>query len=577
MNKFYKANLKIVSKHNKKFLPKAKQFKYLSFLLNFKEKIILKLLIILSIISSIFFIYKGINLIKEAPVNGGTYTEGVIGRIQYLNPILESSNNVDIDINKLIYSRLFKFNNRVLNNDIVDSYAISDDKKNYTFKIKEGIYWHDGEKLTVDDILFTFSLIKNPSFRSPLYLNFKTIKTEKISDYEFKLEIEKPYSSLISNLTFGILPKHIWEDINYINFPLSEFNLKPIGSGQYKFKSISKSKEGYIRSYTLEKNDNYFGKKPYINEVIFKFLNDEDEVIANLQEKKIDGANYISYNNLHALDGKPYNFYHLYLPQYQAIFINQNLNALLKEKYIRETLYYGINKEEIIKTVYNNNAQSVESPFLEGMIGYNEGFKNYQFNPQKAVELLETNGWKRNSETQMMEKNGNKFELTITSVENSDNEKLVSIIQKQLNDLGIVVKTELVDSKLIKDDVIKTRNYDLLLYGELLGNDSDIYAFWHSSQSANPGLNLSQYSNSAVDKAIESARETNDEKEKEKLYFSISEKMKEDIPAIFLINPSYTYTISNKIKGFNVKNIVSPSDRFDNLEDWYIKTRKKIF
>lgn len=577
MNKFYKANLKIVSQHNKELLPKPKQLKYLSFLLNFREKTMLKVLISLSIISSIFFIYKGIELIKEVPVNGGTYTEGVIGKIQYLNPILESSNNVDIDIDKLIYSRLFKFNNRILENDIVDSYAISDDKKTYTFKIKENIYWHDGEKLTVDDVLFTLNLIKNPSFRSPLYLNFKSIKIEKISDYEFKLEIERPYSSITSNLTFGILPKHIWEDINYIEFPLSEFNLKPIGSGPYKFKSISKSKEGYIRSYTVEKNSNYFSKKPYISEVVFKFLNDEDEVIANLQEKKIDGANYISYNNIDSLKEKSYNFYHLFLPQYQAIFINQNLNTILKDKYIREVLYYGINKEDIIKEVYNNNAQNVESPFLEGMVGYNENFKNYSFNPQKAIELLETNGWKRNSETQMMEKESSQLELTITSVENADNEKLVSMIKKQLNDLGIVIKTELIDSKLIKEDIIKTRNYDLLLYGELLGSDSDIYAFWHSSQINNPGLNLSQYKNTDVDKAIEDARETNDTTEKEKLYFSISEKIKEDIPAIFLINPSYTYTISNKVKGFNEKNIVSPSDRFENIENWYIKTRKKIF
>lgn len=577
MNKFYKANLKIVSKHNKEILPKPKQFKYLSFLLNFKEKTALKILILLCIISSIFFMYKGFQLINEVPVNGGTYTEGIIGKIQYLNPILESSNNVDIDLDKLIYSGLFKFNNRILQNELVDSYSISDDKKIYTFKIKNNVYWHDGEKLTADDIVFTFNLIKNPSFRSPLYLDFKNVKVEKIGDYEFKLEIEKPYSSLTSNLTFGILPKHIWEDINYVEFPLSEFNLKPIGSGPYQFKSISKSKEGFIRSYTLEKNSSYFSKKPYINEIVFKFLNDEDELLANLQEKKVDGANYISYNNTKELGNKSYNFYHLYLPQYQAIFINQNLNPLLKEKYIREAIYHGINKADIIKKVYNGNAQIVEGPFLEGMLGYDENFKNYEFNPQKAVELLESNGWKRNSETQMMEKDGNGLSLSITSVENADNEQMVSIIKDQLTELGISVDTELVDSKLIKDDVIKTRNYDLLLYGELLGNDSDVYAFWHSSQINNPGLNLSQYKNTDVDKAIEQARETNDNQEKQKLYSTISEKIKEDVPAIFIANPAYTYAVSNKIKGFKEKNIISPSDRFENIQDWYIKTRKKIF
>lgn len=577
MDKFYKANLKIVSAQNKEVLPKPKQFKYLSFLLDLREKTILKILIILLIISSIFFIYKGFTLLNEIPVNGGIYTEGVIGRIQYLNPVLESSNNIDIDIDSLIYPKLFRFNNRTLQNELVDSYTISDDKKTYDIKIKNNIYWDDGENLTADDIIFTLNLIENPSFRSPLYPDFKNVKIEKINDYDFKLEIEKPYSSLISNLTFGILPKHIWEDINYIEFPLSEFNLKPIGAGPYKFKSISKSKEGLIRSYTLQRNDNYFGKKPYIDEITFKFVNDEDELMANLQEKKIDGANYISYNNTLSLKNKPYNFYHLYLPQYQALFINQNLNPLLKEKYIREAIYYGINKDEIIEKVYNGNAQKVESPFLEGMPGFDPNFKNYQFNPQKAVELLETNGWKRNPETQMMEKDGKQLSISITAVANPDNEKYLSILQKQLNDLGINVDTELIDGKLIKDDIIKPRNYDLLLYGELLGNDSDIYAFWHSSQADNPGLNLAQYKNSDVDKAIEQARETLDPEEKQKLYSTIAQKIKDDVPAIFLINPSYTYTLSDKIKGFKSQNLISPSDRFENISDWYIKTRKKIF
>ena len=577
MNKFYKANLKIVSKQNKSLFPKSKQLKYLSFLLNFKEKLILKFLVLLILASFSFFIYKALSLIKEIPIPGGSYTEAIVGKIKYLNPVLASSNNVDMDINKLIYSGLFKFNKRALENELISSYTISADQKIYTFKLKNNIKWHDEQNFTSNDVIFTFNLIKNPSFRSPLYLTFRNIKIDKINDYEFKIELEKPYSPFLSSLTFGILPKHIWENVNYIEFPLSEFNLKPTGTGPYKFKSITKTKQGVIRSYTLERNDNYFVKKPYIDEVTFKLLSDEDELSTAIEEKRVDGANYISYNESQTLKDKQYNSYYLYLPQYTAIFINQNLNDLLKEKYIRQALYYGIDKNEIINKIYDGNARPMESPFLQDMIGFNKDFKNYEFNPKRASEIFLENGWKRNEKTSMLEKDGKALELTITSVNNADNQALTDLLKTQFYNLGINLKIDLIDGKLIKEDTIKTRNYDLLLYGEMIGGDSDIYSFWHSSQSTNPGLNLSMYKNDTVDTEIVKARQTNIEAERKTSYTIVSEKMKEDIPAIFLVNPAYTFIMSNKIKGFNENSIVSPADRFSNIYDWYIKTRKKLF
>lgn len=211
------------------------------------------------------------------------------------------------------------------------------------------------------------------------------------------------------------------------------------------------------------------------------------------------------------------------------------------------------------------------------MIGYNADFKNYEFNPQKALEILAENGWKRNPTTTLMEKDGKTIEFTITAIDNVDSEELTEILKTQFYNLGIAIKIDLIDEQLIKEDIIKTRNYDLLLYGEVVGADPDIYAFWHSSQIKNPGLNLSMYSNSTVDTEIEKARQTNNEDERKKSYLRISEQIKEDVPAIFLVNPAYNYVVSDKVKGVNEKNITSASNRFESIENWYIKTRKKIF
>lgn len=577
MDKFYKTNLKLVSQKNKKKIPNLKQFKYISLFLNYKEKIFIRIFILLIILSSGYFMFRGYQKIGSTPTYGGNYTEGIIGQIQYLNPLLSLSNDVDSDINKLIYNSLFEHKKRTLEPSLVDSFTISEDQKTYSFKLKNYVYWHDGNKLTSEDIIYTIKTIQNPNFKSPLYVTLKDVSTTKIDDLNFTLTLLDTYSPFLDSLTFGILPKHIWQDISFTQFPLSEYNLKPVGTGPYKFKTLSKSKEGFIKSYTLESNDNYFKKKPYIKELTFKFLSDTREAIETIQDKKINGVSFLNQNELEELSSKNISINTFTLPQYTALFFNSSLNPLLKENYIRKALTIGTNKNEIIKNIFNNNAEKVETIFPKNMIGYSKDFKDYDFNPANAVELLENNDWERDKETGIMIKNEQKLEFTITTVSTNDNQLIAKEIQNQWEKLGIKLNINYIDQSSIKEDIIKPRNYEILLYGEILGGSSDPFAFWHSSQIKNPGLNLALYNNKEVDNAIEKARKTNDKEEIQDLYKFIQEKIKDDMPSIFLFNQHYNYITTKDIKIINEKEITTPSERFNNIENWYIKTKKKLF
>lgn len=577
MDKFYKTNLKLVSQKNKKKIPNLKQFKYISLFLNYKEKIFIRIFILLIILSSGYFMFRGYQKIGSTPTYGGNYTEGIIGQIQYLNPLLSLSNDVDSDINKLIYNSLFEHKKRTLEPSLVDSFTISEDQKTYSFKLKNYVYWHDGNKLTSEDIIYTIKTIQNPNFKSPLYVTLKDVSTTKIDDLNFTLTLLDTYSPFLDSLTFGILPKHIWQDISFTQFPLSEYNLKPVGTGPYKFKTLSKSKEGFIKSYTLESNDNYFKKKPYIKELTFKFLSDTQEAIETIQDKKINGVSFLNQNELEELSSKNISINTFTLPQYTALFFNSSLNPLLKENYIRKALTIGTNKNEIIKNIFNNNAEKVETIFPKNMTGYSKDFKDYDFNPANAVELLENNDWERDKETGIMIKNEQKLEFTITTVSTNDNQLIAKEIQNQWEKLGIKLNINYIDQSSIKEDIIKPRNYEILLYGEILGGSSDPFAFWHSSQIKNPGLNLALYNNKEVDNAIEKARKTNDKEEIQDLYKFIQEKIKDDIPSIFLFNQHYNYITTKDIKIINEKEITTPSERFNNIENWYIKTKKKLF
>jgi peptide/nickel transport system substrate-binding protein len=148
------------------------------------------------------------------------------------------------------------------------------------------------------------------------------------------------------------------------------------------------------------------------------------------------------------------------------------------------------------------------------------------------------------------------------------------MIKKSWEELGAKVTVKVYEFGDLSQNIIKTRKYDALLFGEIINKDLDLYAFWHSSQRNSPGLNVSMYVNSKADKILEDARTSFDEKARDTLYKSFEEIIKDDVPAIFLYSPEYLYMMSKEIKGYDMKTISSPSDRFSNIDKWYIKTDK---
>ena len=131
----------------------------------------------------------------------------------------------------------------------------------------------------------------------------------------------------------------------------------------------------------------------------------------------------------------------------------------------------------------------------------------------------------------------------------------------------------------LNQSVIRPRKYDALLFGEIINHESDLFAFWHSSQRKDPGLNVAMYTNAKVDKILEDASITIDEQQRIKKYAQFEAEVKKDMPAIFLYSPNFIYVVSQNLKGLSILNITSPKDRFSNVYLWYTETENvwKIF
>ena len=506
---------------------------------------------------------------------GGEYIEGVIGQPQHINPVLSTSNNVDDDLVQIIFSSLFKYDNQgKLSNDLVDRFDISEDKTQYTIYLKNNVAWHDGQPLTAADVLFTINLITDPAYKSPLRSNWQGIETSSSDDYTLNFKIQTPYVGFLSNLTFGILPKHIWESISPEKFALTNFNLEPIGSGPYKYNpSFIKDSSGNILSYKLVANPNYFGGKPYISKITFNYYPD-DTVITAYNQKEIMGISNVSPKNLSAIKLPQSTLMHKFnIPRYFAVFFNQTKSVPLASDEVREALAYATNRQEIIDSVLDGNGKPVYSPILPGMIGYDENADKLAFNLDKANEILDGKDWKRDNDG-FRSKGDIQLQINLVTTDWPELFQTAELIKSQWEKAGVKVDINNLSVSDIQQNYIRPREYDALLFGQVMGSDPDPFSFWHSSQKRDPGLNLSLFGDSETDKLIDDGRIEFDTTKRASIYSDFQKKLTTEIPAIFIYSPDYVYPVNKKIQGIDIVNLVFPSERFANIDKWYIKTKR---
>lgn len=573
-------DLKIEHKLLKNLFPRKwpnwQQIKYLSNFLSAKEKRIIKILGALAIIAALILIIRFFQGNPQfVPAPGGNYIEGVVGSPQYLNPVLAKTNDLDFDLTKLIFSGLFKYNkNLEIVPDLAKNFTISPDKLNYRIELKDNVFWHDGLKLTADDVLYSLEIIQNPQLKNPWSDYLPSSKIKKIDEKTLEFVLDKPIPDFLKYLTIGILPQHVWQNIPLQQFSLTEYNLKPVGSGPFKFKNLSRDKDGAIKSYYLARNDNFYDQKPFLDSITFKFFPDYDKLLSAIQKREVNGVNYLPkyLQENFALTGflKKYS---LELPHYTAIFFNAKNNEFLSSKTIRKVLAYALPKERIIEEVLGGDGQMIDGPILPHSFGYNPEIKKYEYNPAKAAKILENSGWQKNSDG-FWQKDNKILEITLTTGQEPDLEKIGEIIQKSWQEIQIKTKLITVPIDSIQKEVVSSRNYQAFIYGIIESFDSDYYSLWHSSQIKPPGLNLSGFANQRVDELLEKARINPFDEVRKKKYFEFQYIISEEMPAIFLYSANYTYLVDKKIKGLTIEKINIPSDRLNGIEEWYIKTKR---
>ncbi len=556
------------------------------------EKVIFGILTLIALITALTLAW-GVNkaFLISIPSHGGRLAEGVVGLPRSINPVLAFT-DVDLDLSNLVFAGLMKYEGGKLVPDLAESYTVSDDGLIYTFKLRDNLRFHDGIALSADDIEFTIQKIQDSIIKSPRRADWANITTKKVSDSEIQFVLKQPYAPFLSNTTIGIIPRHIWSKISPEQFIYSQYNIEPIGAGPYQLKGIERNSGGIPVHYAFTSYNRYHADEPYIAEIATYFYPSEKALIEAFNRGAVESMARISANEAARIASSTTNteVLHTPLPRIFGVFFNQNQAPVFLQKEVRQALNTATDKKEIIAKVLSGYGIPGDSPIpneptlLGTFIDSITSSASSTDQIVKAQQILNKAGWVMNSDGIMEKRDLKKnttqlLEFSIATADAPDLKLAAEIVKAQWAKVGARVTVKFFDYGDLYQNVIAPRKYDALLFGETIGKDLDLYAFWHSSQRNSPGLNVAQYVNSKVDKILEEARVTTDLEDRREHYEEFEKIIQDEVPAIFLYSPEFMYVVPEKVKGLKLEYITSSSDRFYGINDWYITTDSvwKIF
>jgi peptide/nickel transport system substrate-binding protein len=389
-----------------------------------------------------------IQSITPTPVKGGSYTEALVGTLKRLNPLLDIYNSVDNDVDHLIFSSLIHFDARGLPlGDLVESWGISKDGTQYNFSLRPNLTWQDGQPLTADDVLFTVDLLKNATTFIPddTRAFWKDIQVQRLSDSLIQFRLPEPFAPFLDYLTFGILPKHILGNISPDKIADSPFSLKPVGSGPFRFDHLLVV-DNQITGVVLAANQNYYSKKPFIDQVIFKYYADSESAFAAYQAGDVQGIGNVSQELLpDALANPNLMLYTSRLPRITMVYLNLNNSDVpfFSDANLRRVLLQAINRKWIIDNIYNGQAIQANGPILPGNWAYFDGLEQISYDPAAAKKALSAAGYVTKAGTNELDtKSGVPVKFQLLYPEDTTHQAIAEAIQKSWATLGIQVEIQ---------------------------------------------------------------------------------------------------------------------------------------
>jgi len=521
--------------------------------------------------------------ILPQPEQGGVYTEGLVGSLGRLNPLLDWNNTADRDVDRLIFSGLLRFDEHGLpQKDLAEGWGVMPDGTVYNFTIRPNAVWHDGEPVTSDDVIFTIDMIKSDGSLYPSDIKelWSKIEVTRLDDKNLKFTLQEPFVPFIDYLTFGILPKHLLNSIPPDQMTNADFNIKPVGTGPYKFDHLI-IENGEITGVVLTISTNYYDTEPFIEQVVFRYYPTSAVAMEAYQQGDVLSVSQITNDILsESLEEPNLSVYTSRLPQISMVLLNLNNPevAFLQDAKVRRALMLALNRSYIVNSFLQGQAIVTDSPILPGSWAYYDGTEHFDYNPDEAISLLKSEGYVIPAGGgDVRTKDGTPLVFSMLHPDDAVHAQIAQTIQQVWAAIGVRVDLQSVSYDKLVLDSLASRSYQAALVDLNLSRtpDPDPYPFWHQAEAVG-GQNYTQWDNRAASEYLEQARVTTDYTLRTRLYRNFQVVFAKELPALPLFAPVYSYGVDAQVQGVQIPLLYDPSDRLATFAQWYLLTRRAL-
>src|SRR3989338_3720972 len=584
-------------------VPRLRQFRYAGRLLTEKERrivLIASLVFTLALAATAWSV--ATNRLITVPASGGSIVEAIIGSPKYPNPLYAATNDPDADLVALVYAGLFRrVDGSTVVPDLVERFEWSQDAKRLTLVLRTDARFHDGIPLTSDDVAFTMNAAKDPAWRSTYAGALRGMTFERTDDRTVVVTLDRPDVTVLDTLTLGILPEHVWRDVPPGSAPLADANVRPIGAGPFRVRSYRRDTKGSILAYTLDRNNRTHGLKPFLKQIELRYFPDSDQAEEALRGGQVDTLAFVPGPIMKRLGTNERRAAStLELPQETIVFLNVN-DGTLKDAKVRQALSLVVERNDVVNA-QADIASAVSGPFPFAPFVATTSTPEERLDRARA--LLTQAGWAKpengdvrikvplpkpppasktkkaapvaaaaTSTAVIATASSTLFTLTLEVPDVPDLVAVADVLKRRWSLLGAKVEVKVEDPDALARRATTDRNAQILIWNVLLAPSQDLYPVWWSGQTSGHGLNLSNLTDRNVDDAIEATREATTTAGLLQARDRLATVIQSRWPAIFLTRPAYGYVHNKRLQGMTSRlQLGRPSDRFNDIGNWYVKT-----
>ncbi len=505
--------------------------------------------------------------------DGGALNYGEYGRPATLDPIT-SNDMISMRVIELIFNGLVGIDEKQeIVPELAERSEISEDGRTYTFYLRQDVTWHpkEGEDpvpFMADDVIFTYNIMMHPQTITSLKVRYEFIESvTKIDDYTVEFKLKRPILNALAKFSFKIIPKHGPENPEFLSRE-DPFVQKPIGTGPYMLKNITADRE-----VILVANDSYFKGRPHIDKFAARPFADQNIMSQALLFNAIDMIVLVNHRDIPQVQGDK----RFVLQPYNALsysFFGYNIrNPLLADKRVRKAFTFAVNRQEMLDSFFQGQGTIISGPFAPGSWAYNLDVQPLQYDPQKAIELLNEAGFVKGDDG-IMVKDGQKLSLTLKVPIEKESEavkRVVLAFRNYLNKIGVDIEGEFKEWLSWKEDVFLKHDFDIIFASWVFDDSADISSLFHSAEIGPWKNNFGAYSNPEVDSLIVESKLTLDHEKRRTINRKLHAIIADESPYTFL------WTLTN-YAAFNKKLrrvAIHPYKFFSFADDWFIPTSEQ--